>query len=93
MLIVKCIPNCVTAAWKIIKSWLPGKTAEIVKFVGRSDLKDWIPVSEQLTEWGGKVDYTFVFEPEPIPAPAVITNEIDNRKKVLMSIFLAKIIK
>ena len=83
----------ISAAWKIIKSWLPGKTAELVKFVSRSDLKEWIPVSEQLKEWGGKVEYKFAFEPEPIPAPVVITtNEADNRKKVGLIIRIIQIV-
>lgn len=62
---------------------MPGKSADLVKFVGRSDLKDFVPVSEQLSEWGGPVNYTFSFEPEFLPAtgPVTLNGHIDDAKK------------
>ncbi|KAK4004350.1 motile sperm domain-containing protein 2 [Daphnia magna] len=73
------------AAWKVIKSWMPAKSVNMVKFVGRSDLKDFVPVTEQLAEWGGSVNYHFVFEPEFLPAsgPVNLNGQFDDsRKKV-----------
>lgn len=73
------------AAWKVVKSWMPGKSADLVKFVGKSDLKDFVPVEQQLLEWGGPIKYQFVFEPEFLPASgSVVTNGQfdDARKKV-----------
>ena len=65
---------------------MPGKSVDMVKFVGRSDLKDYVPFSEQLVEWGGEVKFHFVFEPEFLPAtgPTTINGQFDDaRKKVL----------
>lgn len=71
------------AAWKVVKSWLPGKSAELVKFVSRSDLKEFVPPGEQLVEWGGTVQYHFVFEPEFLPAagPVTLNGQIEDSKK------------
>ena len=62
---------------------MPGKSAELVKFVGRADLKDYVPVEEQLAEWGGPVSYHYVFEPEFLPAagPVTLNGQIDDSKK------------
>jgi len=67
----------------VIKAWMPGKSAELVKFVGRADLKDYVPVEEQLAEWGGPVSYHYVFEPEFLPAagPVTLNGQIDDSKK------------
>jgi len=73
------------AAWKIVKNMMPSKAVSFVKFVGRSDLKDLVPPSEQLVEWGGEKSYHFVFEPEFLPAagPTTINGQFDDaRKKV-----------
>ena len=64
---------------------MPSKAVSFVKFVGRSDLKDLVPPSEQLVEWGGEKSYHFVFEPEFLPAagPTTINGQFDDaRKKV-----------
>ena len=37
---------------------------ERVKFLDKKTLKEIIDEDNQLTEWGGKDDYTFKFEPE-----------------------------
>ena len=66
---------------------MPGKSADMVKFVGRSDLKDYVPFEQQLSDWGGPLNYQFVFEPEFLPATgSVITNGQydDARKKVCL---------
>ena len=62
---------------------MPGKSADLVKFVGRSDLKDYVPVAEQLSEWGGSDNYHFIFEPEFLPAagPVTLNGQIDDAKK------------
>lgn len=54
-----------------------------MKFVGRSDLKDFVPINEQLVEWGGQVNYHFVFEPEFLPAagPVNLNGTFDDSKK------------
>ena len=54
-----------------------------MKFCGRSDLKEYVLPADQLVEWGGQLNYHFVFEPEFLPAagPTHINGE-DSRKKV-----------
>jgi len=73
------------AAWKIVKQMMPAKAVSLIKFSGRSDLKELVPVCEQLVEWGGEKSYHFVFEPEFLPAagPTTINGQFDDsRKKV-----------
>lgn len=53
-----------TAAWKIIRGWLPPKFVDRVKFVDKKTLKDWIDADNQLVDWGGNDNYTYKFEPE-----------------------------
>lgn len=52
-----------TAAWKIIKTWLPEKFVDRVKFQDKKTLKDYIDLDNQLAEWGGTDNYVFKFEP------------------------------
>lgn len=64
---------------------MPAKAVSLIKFSGRSDLKELVPVCEQLVEWGGEKSYHFVFEPEFLPAagPTTINGQFDDsRKKV-----------
>ncbi len=70
---------------------MPGKSADLVKFVSRSDLKDFVPINEQLVEWGGQINYQFVFEPEFLPATGSVAingqQYDDARKKVKKKLF------
>ncbi|OXA61517.1 Motile sperm domain-containing protein 2 [Folsomia candida] len=50
-------------AWKIIKTWLPEKFVDRVKFQDKKTLKDYIDLDNQLAEWGGTDNYVFKFEP------------------------------
>ncbi len=53
----------VSAAWKIIKGWLPPKFVDRVKFQDKKTLKEYIDVENQLLEWGGTDNYVYKFEP------------------------------
>ena len=67
---------------------MPAKAVGLIKFAGRSDLKDLVPVCDQLVEWGGEKSYHFVFEPEFLPAagPTTINGQYDDaRKKVSLT--------
>ncbi|XP_044270379.1 motile sperm domain-containing protein 2-like [Tribolium madens] len=59
------MPWILNAAFKIIKSWLPEKAVQKIKFVGKKDIKEYVPLDQALTCWGGQNDYTFSFLPEP----------------------------
>ncbi|KAL1517251.1 hypothetical protein ABEB36_001038 [Hypothenemus hampei] len=53
-----------SAAFKLIKSWLPEKAIEKLKTVGKKDVMNWVIKSEALKSWGGDNDYVFSFVPE-----------------------------
>jgi hypothetical protein len=59
------MPWILNAAFKIIKSWLPEKAVQKIKFLSKKDIKEYVPLDQALTCWGGQNDYTFSFLPEP----------------------------
>ncbi|KAL3284473.1 hypothetical protein HHI36_018634 [Cryptolaemus montrouzieri] len=73
------MPWVLSAAFKVIKSWLPEKAVKKIKFVSKKDLKDWVPKDQALTCWGGEDDYTFSFVPE-FSVKDEITISTNNRK-------------
>ncbi|KAK6627612.1 hypothetical protein RUM44_010090 [Polyplax serrata] len=76
------------AVFKVIKSLLPPKAVEKMKFVSKSHVKDFIDMECALKSWGGNDYYVFQFEPEQrATSPGFLTNKMkqeqdDNRKKV-----------
>ena len=50
--------------WKVIKTWLPPKSVEKIKFVAKDNLRQYVSADQSLTTWGGTDTYTFKFEPE-----------------------------
>lgn len=73
-----------------MKSWMPAKSVDMVKFLGRSDLKEFVPINEQLAEWGGPVNYQFIFEPEFLPATGsmAVPGQSDDARKKVATIYL-----
>ncbi|KAF6200836.1 hypothetical protein GE061_005283, partial [Apolygus lucorum] len=67
-------------AFKIIKSWLPTKAVQKIKFVNRGNLKEYVDPSQALTAWGGTDPYQFVFQPETYSGESIKSDE--NKKKV-----------
>jgi len=55
-----------TAAWKIIKGWLPPGGVKLIKFLSKSNLSEFIPEDQQLKIWGGKDTWTYEFVEENI---------------------------
>ena len=53
-----------TAAWKIIKGWLPPAGVKMIKFLTKSNLAEYIPEEQQLSVWGGKNDWKYEFVEE-----------------------------
>ncbi|XP_013137615.1 PREDICTED: motile sperm domain-containing protein 2-like [Papilio polytes] len=60
-IIIYQMPWVMSAAFKVIKSLLPAKGVEKMKFVSKDTLKDFVPPEQALTCWGGKDNYTFEF--------------------------------
>ncbi|KAJ8924694.1 hypothetical protein NQ315_000845 [Exocentrus adspersus] len=61
------MPWVLTAAFKIVKSWLPEKAIEKIKFLSKKDITTYVPQEQALQCWGGDNDYTFNFIPEAVP--------------------------
>lgn len=50
-----------------MKTWLPEKAVEKIKFVSRKDIKTYVPLDQALKCWGGDNPYTFNFVPLKTP--------------------------
>jgi len=55
-----------TAAWKVIKGWLPPAGVKMIKFLSKSNLSEYIPEDQQLAVWGGKSEWTYEFVEENV---------------------------
>lgn len=53
-----------SAAFRIIKTWLPEKAIEKLKMVTKKDVLNYVPKNEALKSWGGDNDYAFRFVSE-----------------------------
>jgi hypothetical protein len=74
----------ILAAFKIIKSWLPAKAVQKIKFVNKANLKDYVEPEQALKCWGGLDDYTFTFVPET--RSAVPNDKLDDSKKKVLNL-------
>ncbi|XP_011168467.1 motile sperm domain-containing protein 2 isoform X2 [Solenopsis invicta] len=69
------------ATFKIIKSWLPAKAIPKIKFVNKSNLKDFVNANDAMKCWGGNNDYTFKFvSDEQTSGDGVMNGKLDNKK-------------
>ncbi|CAH1155749.1 unnamed protein product [Phaedon cochleariae] len=75
------MPWILNAAFKIVKSMLPEKAVEKIKFISKKDIKTYVGSEHILTCWGGDNTYTFDFvsepqtEIEPVPTAGLTTNK------------------
>ncbi|XP_060534835.1 motile sperm domain-containing protein 2-like isoform X2 [Cylas formicarius] len=69
-----------SAAFKVIKSWLPEKAVQRIRFISKKDIDTYVPLKEALRCWGGENDYVFSFIPEE-PVKTVV-HETNSNKKV-----------
>lgn len=74
----------IVAAFKIIKSWLPAKAVQKIKFINKTNLKDYVEPEQALKCWGGLDDYTFTFVPEI--RSAVPNDRFDDSKKKVLTL-------
>lgn len=74
------------AAFKVIKSLLPEKAVKKLKMIKKAELKEFVPIDQQLQCWGGTDDYVFSFMPETPAADTSNNNSSMSNKKV--SLFL-----
>ncbi|XP_012529246.1 motile sperm domain-containing protein 2 [Monomorium pharaonis] len=67
-------------AFKIIKSWLPAKAIPKIKFVNKSNLKDFVHPNDALKCWGGNNDYVFKFvSEEQTNGDGVMNGKLDKK--------------
>ena len=71
--------------WKIIKTWLPPKSVEKIKFIDKKSVVDFVPQDQQLIGWGGKDEYDGTFVPEvkdqaQAPTQQVANGDVDAKK-------------
>ncbi|XP_046734885.1 motile sperm domain-containing protein 2-like [Diprion similis] len=79
-IIIYEMPWVLNTAFKIIKSWLPAKAIQKIKFVNKSTLKEYVDADNALTVWGGNDDYTFTFVPEERATAALTNGKLENKK-------------
>lgn len=76
-IIIFNMPWVLNAAFKIVKTLLPAKAIECMKFVNKDNIKNFVPLDQALKSWGGTDDYEFEFIPEnknhPEHAPKKVT--------------------
>lgn len=82
-IIIYEMPWVLNTAFKIIKSWLPAKAIQRVKFVDKKTLKDFVDADNALTCWGGNDNYVFTFVPEVRNNTAFTNGKFENTKKVI----------
>ncbi|XP_076271654.1 motile sperm domain-containing protein 2-like isoform X1 [Rhynchophorus ferrugineus] len=78
LIIIFEMPWILSAAFKVIKSWLPEEAIEKIKFVTKKDINTVVPSEDILKSWGGNNPYVFNFIPEK--KPAVESNNIYSKK-------------
>lgn len=74
--------------WKIIKTWLPPKSVEKIKFVDKKSLKDFVSPDQSLMNWGGIDAYEYKFEPELTTVQEPLANGDIDARKVSVSSYL-----
>lgn len=63
-IVIYQMPWVLNAAFKVVKSLLPAKAVERMKFTNKDTLKEVVTPDQALVCWGGKDTYTFEFVPE-----------------------------
>ncbi|CAG9855784.1 unnamed protein product [Phyllotreta striolata] len=74
------MPWILTAAFKVVKSWLPEKAVEKIKFVSKKDLSNFVPAEHILKSWGGSNPFVFSFIPESSPETEKEKVTTNNKK-------------
>lgn len=58
------MPWVLNAAFKVVKTLLPAKAIERMRFVNKDTIKSVVSLDQALKSWGGQDDYEFEFIPE-----------------------------
>lgn len=82
-IIIFNMPWIMNAAFKVVKSLLPAKAIESLKFVNHKTLKDVVPREHALKCWGGLDDYVFKFIPENSQESQTPNSKLEQSSKML----------
>ncbi|CAH0602340.1 unnamed protein product [Chrysodeixis includens] len=63
-IVIYHMPWVLLAPFKVVKSILPAKAVEKMKFLTKDSLKEIVAPEQAMSCWGGKDNYTFEFIPE-----------------------------
>ena len=69
-----------TAAWKIIKAWLPAGAVKKIKFVNKNTVDEYVHPEQKLFAWGGSDpwEYEFIEERKTNPEPDEVDTKING---------------
>ncbi|CAF0777273.1 unnamed protein product [Adineta ricciae] len=81
MLIFK-MPFILTAAWKIIRSWLPTEAEQFIKFVDAKSITQYVPTDQLSTSMGGTDATNYVHIHDPINDAVEDSMNANSKKKV-----------
>ena len=77
---------CFTAAWKIIKAWLPAGAVKKIKFVNKNTVDEYVKPDQKLSAWGGEDPWEYEFVEEEIKAELEPLDKIEmNGNEALTS--------
>ena len=68
---------CFTAAWKIIKAWLPAGAVKKIKFVNKNTVDEYVKPDQKLSAWGGEDSWEYEFVEEEIKAELEPADKIE----------------
>ena len=57
-------PCFVSAAFKVIKGWLPPAAVKKIKFLTKTNMTDYVAEDNMLEDWGGSDTWQYVWQPE-----------------------------
>ena len=61
--------NLFSAAFKVIKGWLPPAAVKKIKFLTKTNMNEYVNDENRLEEWGGSDPWQYVWEPEACLGP------------------------
>lgn len=80
--------NNFSAAFRIIKSWLPARAVQKIKFINKGTIREYVNPNRMLVSWGGEDDYAFDFSPEmrfDLSSTSTQVSKMEETKKKTVS--------
>lgn len=77
------MPWVLNAAWKIIKTWLPSGAVKKIKFLNKTNIREYVNEDQLLPSWGGTETWEYAFEEEKVTTESVLKS--NGKKSVMFS--------